>query len=252
MTVRISKSGVRVADDHRDNLIIDRDDPVFARMRAGKRRHLRSENSEDALTWNVFRSLRRITSDVWLPGLFDAAFPGASRSIATGATVSLWQQVEPPPALLRDGDEGASEIDVILETDRVVWFLEAKLTSDISPRTTVRANRNQVLRNIDVGSHYAGSRDFYFSLLVADRQRSKAGADTIDAYRDLELPRRLLAAHRPDGLRNLAGVSLLTWQDLFAVLASAAAMAPDATEREVAARAATWMAARGIGSAEAE
>ena len=43
-----SASGVRVADDFRDNLIIDRYDPIFLLMRASKLKHLRSENSEDA------------------------------------------------------------------------------------------------------------------------------------------------------------------------------------------------------------
>lgn len=50
-----SAGGVRLADDFRDNLIIDRYDPVFASMRGQKLTHLRSENSEDAVTWNVFR-----------------------------------------------------------------------------------------------------------------------------------------------------------------------------------------------------
>jgi hypothetical protein len=45
-------------DDFRDNLIIDRHDPIFASMRASKIKHLRSENSEDAVTWNVFRPSR--------------------------------------------------------------------------------------------------------------------------------------------------------------------------------------------------
>jgi hypothetical protein len=37
---------VRVTADFRDNLIIDRYDPVFVSMRASKVKHLRSENSE--------------------------------------------------------------------------------------------------------------------------------------------------------------------------------------------------------------
>jgi hypothetical protein len=51
-----SPSGVRIAADFRSNLIIDRYDPVFADMRASKLRHMRSANSEDAVSWNVFRS----------------------------------------------------------------------------------------------------------------------------------------------------------------------------------------------------
>jgi hypothetical protein len=64
---RLSPSGVLIADDFRENLIIDRYDPVFADMRASKLKHLRSANSEDAVTWNIFRSLRQIAPQVWLP-----------------------------------------------------------------------------------------------------------------------------------------------------------------------------------------
>ena len=56
----LTKTRVHIADDFRDNLIIDRYDPVFVTMRASKLKHLRSENSEDAVTWNVFRSFRQI------------------------------------------------------------------------------------------------------------------------------------------------------------------------------------------------
>ena len=43
---RLSPSGVQIAADFRDNLIIDRYDPVFAGMRASKLKHLRSADSE--------------------------------------------------------------------------------------------------------------------------------------------------------------------------------------------------------------
>lgn len=47
---QLSSSGVWIAADFRSNLIIDRYDPVFADMRASKLKHLRSANSEDAVT----------------------------------------------------------------------------------------------------------------------------------------------------------------------------------------------------------
>ena len=74
----ITKSGLHVAGDFRDNLIIDRYDPVFVTMRASKLKHLRSENSEDAVTWNVFRSLRQIDPSAWLPELVRRGLPGAA------------------------------------------------------------------------------------------------------------------------------------------------------------------------------
>lgn len=72
---QLSPSGVFIAADFRMNLIIDRYDPIFADMRASKLKHLRSANSEDAVTWNIFRSLRQIAPRAWLPGLWQHAFP---------------------------------------------------------------------------------------------------------------------------------------------------------------------------------
>jgi hypothetical protein len=246
MTEHISKSGVRIAADFRDNLIIDRYDPVFSSMRMSKRKHLRSANSEDAVTWNVFRSLRQIDPTVWLPDLFSSAFPGAQLTHTEHATVELWKSVEPPPALRLGTDEGDSEIDVVVQTPSVVWFIEAKLTGDISTGTTTRATRDQVLRNIDVGSYYAGTRHFYFSLLIADADRSKEGVRVVDEYRSLDEPRRLLKDHRPDGLHNLRGVSRLTWGNLAEVLDDATQDAALESERQFAFRALGWMRERGL------
>ena len=128
----LSQSGVFVADDFRDNLIIDRHDPVFADMRASKIKHLRSVNSEDAVTWNVFRSLRQIAPHVWLPALWQRAFPAHACPTDLNAVVKLWQSISPPVGLLASGDEGPSEIDVAIETSTWVWFIEAKYRSDIS------------------------------------------------------------------------------------------------------------------------
>jgi hypothetical protein len=242
-----SRSGVWISADFRDNLIIDRYDPVFASMRASKRKHLHSANSEDAVTWNVFRSLRQVDPAAWLPALFGAAFPGQVHPHSEHATVELWKTVSPPPSLRLDADEGESEVDVVIETPSWVWFVEAKLRGDISTRTAARGDRDQVLRNLDVGSYYAGVRLFYFSLLVANRTRSEAGAKAVAEYASLARPRELLAAHRPDGLRNLSGVSLLTWGDLGDVLDDAAAAAVRPDEREYAARARDWMAEKGLG-----
>src|SRR5450631_2477217 len=105
----LSPGGVRIADDFRDNLIIDRYDPVFAEMRASKIKHLRSENSEDAITWNVFRSLWQIDPTAWMPSLIEHGLPGTSLLSEDTVIVDLWRNVRPPAGLLQSGDEGPSE-----------------------------------------------------------------------------------------------------------------------------------------------
>jgi hypothetical protein len=241
-----SPSGVPIARDFRDNLIIDRYDPVFADMRASKIKHLRSANSEDAVTWNVFRSLRQIAPPHWLPQLRALAFAEAGYTDDLNATVSLWPSIRPPLGLLMYGDEGASEIDVLIEAPTWVWLIEAKYRSDISTGTTTRPDRDQVLRNIDVGSHYAGVRKFFFSLLIESEARSPEGKARTEAYADFQVVRDRLKDHRPDGLPNLTGIGLLTWSNLHAVLRGAAESASRQDERDYARRVSDWLIDRKI------
>jgi hypothetical protein len=114
------------------------------------------------MTWNVFRSLRQISPDSWFPRLWQCAFGNAAAPRDLNACIELWKTVEPPLGLLVDGDEGASEIDVVIESASWVWFIEAKYRGDISKGTTTSPDRDQVLRNLDVGSNYAGSETFTF------------------------------------------------------------------------------------------
>jgi hypothetical protein len=239
-----SKSGIRLYDDFRDNLIIDRYHPELAVMRGAKREQLRSENSEDALTWNVFRSLAQIEPGFWFPLLKEKAFPDAPVDPTPQiVTVHLWQPIPPPPSLrLHQKDEDPSEIDIIIETEVSVWFIEAKFKSDISTRTTNNATRNQVIRNLDVGSWYAGMRDFYFALLIMDAERTPKGVKAIKAV----WPSLPSFAHRPDGMRNIRGVGTLVWKDVASVLDAAGKRAPRDDERGYARRAAGWMRERGF------
>jgi hypothetical protein len=245
---RLSPSGVLIAADFRTNLIIDRYDPVFADMRASKLKHLRSANSEDAVTWNVFRSLRQITPEAWLPALWQHAFPLIACPADLKAVVRLWESIAPPLGLLAGGDEGASEIDVVIEAPTWVWFIEAKYRSDISTGTTTRPERDQVLRNLDVGSYHAGVRQFFFSLLISSKRNSPEGVNRINEYASLSGPRAKLQAHRPDGLQNLKAVGQLTWTALADVLIEASKAAPREDERAYAARAVAWLHERGFRS----
>ena len=242
----LSPSGVLIAADFRTNLIIDRFDPVFADMRASKLKHLRSANSEDAVTWNVFRSLRQIAPDAWMPALWRRAFPSIVCPTDLKAAVKLWESIRPPIGLLAGGDEGASEIDVVIESSTWVWFIEAKYQSDISTGTTTRPERDQVLRNIDVGSYHAGVRQFFFTLLISSEAKSPLGAQRILEYANLSVPRAKLRAHRPDGVENLKAVGQLTWAALAAVLAEASTAALREDERAYATRAIAWLQERGL------
>src|SRR5688500_5561155 len=239
-----SKSGVRLYDDFRDNLIIDCYHPDLATMRGAKREMLRSENSKDALTWNVFRSLIQVDPSFWFPLLRAKAFPDSEPGpVPHIVNTHLWEQVHPPPSLrLHQKDEDSSEIDVIIETEVSVWFIEAKFKSDISTKTRNNPTRDQVVRKLDVGSWYAGTRDFYFALLIMDAERGPKGVQVVTAL-DQKVPE---LQHRPDGMKNIRAVGQLLWRDIADVLQAAAEGAPKDDERGYARRAAGWMKERGL------
>ena len=240
-----SSSGVFIAENFRDNLIVDRYDPCFATMRASKLKHLRSENSEDVLSWNVFRSMSKISPPAWLSLLAERAFDAIRLDGTEDTTVELWKPVPPPLSLLKDGDEGISEVDIVIESPAWVWFIEAKYTSDISSGTTTRPERDQIIRNIDVGSYYAGTRDFYFALLIHSAARSPKGVEIVKRYRDFEVVRKQLP-HRTDGLRNQKAVGLLQWSDVAGVILRAGELTPRADEKHFADQAIAWLYSRGI------
>ena len=242
---RRTASGVFVLESFRDNLTIDRYDPVFAGMRASKLKHLCSENSEDAITWNVFRTLRQFSPEHWLPVLASAAFGPSVSMDSAGATVDLWRMVSPPLSLVREADEGQSEIDILIESPHWVWFIEAKYKSDISTGTTTRPDRDQVIRNIDVGSFYAGVRDFYFSLLVLSAKRTCKGLASIEEHGDSARIRAALP-HRTDGLDNYRGSGVLTWADAATALKRCATGEPGPLADVLVDRALAWLGEHGI------
>jgi hypothetical protein len=249
----LSPTGVFLHENFRDNLIIDRFDPVLARMRGSKRHQLRSENSEDALTWNVFRSLRQINPSLWMPLLSTKGFNQRLAAEPSEVILELWRTISPPPALLRfQKDEGDSEIDVLIETPDFVWFIEAKYRSDIILKTTSNEMRDQILRNIDVGSYFAGTRDFYLSLLILDEKRSAEGIRKLQTYGALGYDFSSLLQHRINGITNLRGTGLLLWSDIAEALGHCSVHAEREDERVYAKRALDWLALKAIFSGKSE
>lgn len=208
----LSKSGVFVYDSYKENIIIDKYNRVFQKMRALKLEAIRSINSEDAMTWNVFRTLQKIDPELWLPLLFRQTFQESRTDIVKDMKISLWKKLSPPAKWgLREGN---SEIDVMLENDHFVWFIEVKYKSDISMGTTHDQTRNQIIRNLDLGTDYAGDKDFYFSLLILDEKHSPKGSQLIETYKDNRDSITSIFLHRGGDLPNLKGISLLNWQDI--------------------------------------
>ena len=158
-----TKSGVKIYNQWQDNIVIDSD-----AIHIGKSR-LASENSEDALTWNVFRTLSYVKpNSLWLNHIFNPIkFEHDDEH-----TQTFWRPFTQPDSY--PYREGTTYVDFCVENEACLIFIEAKFKSQISASTTNDSERNQVIRNIDVGSYHASqsNKDFYFFLLTPQKHQT--------------------------------------------------------------------------------
>jgi len=144
----ITSSGVKVYDDWRDNIVVDPDAPPLV-WKAGRdvfrthtsvpgRPYLASENSEDALSWNLFRTLERTGHlDVVARAL------GLEDEFQVLYWYRPWDSAEPLPEIKaalgrvepwgRIGARYQTETDVILKGQRYLVMVECKLGKPCAP-----------------------------------------------------------------------------------------------------------------------
>ena len=216
------------------------DEATLRRLRKGKAldRILTSPNSEDWVSWTVFRTLER--QPAWWPNLLRLANVADIDATAV-PTVTLWRALSSPRAYEkasrarmaastedshreRAGDpkpvEGNTEVDIVIEGPGVLWFLEAKLHSDLSASTTYDPTRNQLARNIDVLLERAGGRRALMSLVVLDRQPDRFHTQLVARYRADPGALHVLLPHRPlfDVEAVVRDLRVVQWGDLVRLL----------------------------------
>jgi len=170
-------------------------------------RILKEPKSEDLLTWNVFATLKRSQPPSrWLRPFLKGCFLSSPQSgineicdeeNLNTAKICFWRKkggklaYRPPPSrdqwlrrsyeespagLLQKWNakkgrmEGPTEVDVVIEANRALIFIEAKYLSDISTDVSYDPWRDQIARTIDVGTYHAQlaepKREFFFVLLT--------------------------------------------------------------------------------------
>jgi len=118
----------------RDNLLwydVDKDflDKIIATKRIKAQLH--HDKSEDAVSWNVFRFLERTKLlSGFLGGLHHS--PVKSPEIIywsySQSQQKVWNELEKARAKFGESPQGSSEPDLIIKSDDVLFFIEAKLT----------------------------------------------------------------------------------------------------------------------------
>jgi hypothetical protein len=136
------------------------------------------DNSEDVVVGNVFGIVKNLRRELVLwPWL----------SLVTGMPLN---NQEPSSFLFWDSqsipigrEEGPTKVDVVVEGSAALVFIEAKLGADASVSTTHDRERDQLTRNLDVGSRLAAelNKDFYVVYLTTDDAEPKELVATLRA-----------------------------------------------------------------------
>lgn len=172
-----------------------------------------SENSEDALTWHHFSPFLDLSKETgsWLKVFLSKALEGRAgqQTLDSAGEPQLlfWQGRRtpenvygPPPS--RVHREGATEVDLTIQLGhQALIFVEAKRQSDIAVSTTYDARRDQIIRNIDVGSWHSrqqGLREFYFILVSDDRSPDKKYSQMMNLYRSIPGALKAALPYRDD------------------------------------------------------
>jgi hypothetical protein len=211
------------------------------------KRILTSSNSEDWVTWNTFALAEEMSPNTWWKHLLALATvenPTAAFLLNPEETprVTLWRSTPTPPlyeaanrarmrasslpaTIARSFDcnpvEGESEIDIVLETREAILFIEAKLGSDISARTTHDPTRNQIVRNIDCLLEVAGAGATpVFWMLVRDRGEMRTYQQLLNIYRKHPSALCLALPHRnPEVLSAISQrLSSILWRDFVSII----------------------------------
>jgi hypothetical protein len=208
--------------------------------------HVAVDTLRAALLWNTFRTLALVSPPFWVRRL-RARLVGLSsvEHAPQVLRVRMWPRLATP---VRAGSSDV-HLDVLIETDQVVFGMMACDTSDVTFRDDAAAN--SLLEVIDAVSWHAGVRQCYVGVITAGPEDAPIASALVERYRASRdgLLRRL--PHRHDGLVNLRGIGRMTWQDLLSVLRDCSrAAALDEMERYVTGRTAAWIESLGIRPAD--
>jgi len=116
--------------------------------------------------------------------------------------------------------EGATEVDIALESDDYLILVEAKLGSDISMATKHDPSRNQIARGIDVLLESAAGRFAAFWMIVRDTGEERAYVQMVEAYTAnpdllaISLPHR----SRVDIERVITNLAMVRWNDILEIV----------------------------------
>jgi len=146
--------------------------------------------SEDVLTANVFGIIKNLNHDIWLRG-FLCKHLGIQIDDEEFKDLKFyfWKRYQPPTEHKKK--EGQTEVDVTLELGSVIVFVETKYRSGLAVGTTYDEERDQLVRNLDVGLSYSQKVKKRFFLLIITNESKPPELLTHYRKHSTELVRKL-------------------------------------------------------------
>lgn len=131
-----------------------------------------SSNSEDALTWSCFNTLRKYKTENLVDALNEILEDSFNGNILfdfkqeNNITVEIGKEYIAPTLKTPKNRNEKTEVDASIETDDKLIFIEAKLYSPISFPTDIQPY-NQIANKLRIGLDYSriNNKHFYFIFL---------------------------------------------------------------------------------------
>ena len=238
MWQHVFRSHVRC--DDRDRFVIAPHHPDRLRRPAASLNAPSDERFQQALVWNIFRTLELVAPSFWLRRFHVRLTGDPSLVPPQIVRVHLWQELPLPPVQRIDGGRSHVVGDVVIETEHAVWTLVAD-----SPRCDVTGSE-VTAAIVDAGGWFAGVRQHYCGVIESPGRNTSPGSLLQSRYSRSRDSAPLRSATRGPATPPHARWGGIQWSELAAVLTDcceAANLPP--IERALARNALEWLTSVG-------
>ena len=200
-----------------------------------------AERVQQALLWNVFRTLELITPSFWLRRIHVRLTAEASLVPPQIARVRLWPLLPRPWVQSLDGTRRDVAVDVVIETEHAVWTMVA----DVDTHALTDGERAAAV--VDAGAWFAGTRRHHCGVIESPGTPHAAGPVLQSRYSRSRDSTRLRSGSRGPSAPAPATWGTLRWSQLAVVLADCVdGTSLSSIERAVAANALEWLTGVGV------
>ena len=231
----------RVTRDERERFVIAGHHPDRLRRPAASPGVTSDERFQQALAWNIFRTLELVSPSFWLRR-FHIRLTGDPHVVPPQiARVRLWQHLPLPPIQRIDGERPDVVADVVIETEHAVWTLVAE-----SPRNDLM-DSDRTAAVVDAGAWFAGARQHYCGVIGSGARNASLGSVLQVRYSRSRESARLRSATRGPATPTRVQWGAIQWSELAALLQDCreAANLPS-IERALARNAFEWLGRVGV------